>query len=275
MLSLFAHRPRWAAFIENSKASYIRKSSVLLDLDQTVLEISTTFSGNTMKRFLIMIGLSATLILVARAIAPTFLVETDAVSSTSTNALRRQNDATLPLHPVRDFEDNKDTVLALRHEVLALRTQQAATIRRLEKIEQQTYLRSDAILETSDETWAMETLDEHEAQQEYQRQQDERLAAFDATLLQESVDAVWTVDVSDLVESVLRKSEFGDTYAYDMECRSTLCRLEVRHDNPDAASTFARSFPGSVAAMFSKIAIGHTEDTNGANSMILYLVRKK
>ena len=54
-----------------------------------------------------------------------------------------------------------------------------------------------------------------------------RMAAWEAALQQESADGVWSLQAMDALGQALGSAEFSSTKVQDMECRATLCRLEV------------------------------------------------
>lgn len=167
-------------------------------------------------------------------------------------------------------------LLALRREVSRLRAELAALRRDLDQL-----LRDNpgAIVESEFDTSAEKTpemlaAEEAEARENSRQQWHERLTEIDALLQKEPVDPVWSGQVSARIQEVLNRGKHGRTYLFALDCRSTLCRLEVQHDDPNAASDFANGFPGEVAELFPKIAMGHADEGDGYSHTVLYLVRE-
>ena len=60
----------------------------------------------------------------------------------------------------------------------------------------------------------------------------------------------------------------------DIDCRSTLCRLEVAHDDPQAEAYFQGLFSGLISNSLVQSALIHTDQSDGWNSTVIYLTRE-
>lgn len=85
----------------------------------------------------------------------------------------------------------------------------------------------------------------------------------------------WSIPAAELIEQKLQSKLFSETSLINLECRSSLCRLEVQHDNSQASSVFSMNFPERVADMFSKFSIDHMDQEDDYSSMVVYLRQEK
>jgi hypothetical protein len=58
-----------------------------------------------------------------------------------------------------------------------------------------------------------------------------------------------------------------------VECRATLCRVEVTHKDRQARVVFEQQFILAVAELLPQVMMQTVESENGTSSTILYLVR--
>lgn len=87
----------------------------------------------------------------------------------------------------------------------------------------------------------------------------------------ETVDPYWSEQVSNKISSIFQQSTMPGSALITTECRSTLCKLQVAHQNQDAAEYFAFAFHGKLRweGNFSE----KTTNENGELLTTMYLLR--
>ncbi|MGH8569757.1 MAG: hypothetical protein ACREXU_17580 [Gammaproteobacteria bacterium] len=73
-----------------------------------------------------------------------------------------------------------------------------------------------------------------------------RLDAIEATLRREPIDAPWAAQATDAIDQAMGDNTLEGSVLHDLECRSTLCRVEVAHQNAIARADFMLRFPMMV-----------------------------
>jgi hypothetical protein len=101
----------------------------------------------------------------------------------------------------------------------------------------------------------------------------EQVARLETGFEEEPVDTSWAATTSELLTQVLDREDFAYTSVFDMECRSTICRLDVQHADAEAAHQFELMFPMEVSEVFPKMIYDHQEGNDGQLSTVIYMVR--
>ncbi len=101
-----------------------------------------------------------------------------------------------------------------------------------------------------------------------------RMAAGEAALRQESTDGVWSLQAMDALRQALGSEEFSGTQVQNMECRATLCRLEVVHADREQQMRFEQHFSFNVGSLLSRMMMHSEEQTDGTISVTIYLARE-
>lgn len=97
--------------------------------------------------------------------------------------------------------------------------------------------------------------------------------ATEAALEQEAVDVAWSSEALELIIDVLATEALAATTVEDLECRTTLCRLRVSHQDPRARAAFERQFPVAVAQLLPQLMAGSVEADGDRPTSVFYLAR--
>ncbi|MGH8487678.1 MAG: hypothetical protein ACREXS_02070 [Gammaproteobacteria bacterium] len=101
-----------------------------------------------------------------------------------------------------------------------------------------------------------------------------RMAAGETVLQQESADGVWSIQAMDALGQALGSEEFSSTKVQDMECRATLCRLEVVYADQEQQMRFEQHFSFKVGQLLPRMMMHSEEQTDGTISAVIYLARE-
>jgi hypothetical protein len=101
-----------------------------------------------------------------------------------------------------------------------------------------------------------------------------RMAAGEAALQQESADGVWSIQAAEALREALANEALSGTTVQDINCRSTLCRLQVVHDNREQQALFEHDFSFKVGQLLPRMMTHSEEQTDGTISATIYLARE-
>ncbi|MCG8419408.1 MAG: hypothetical protein MJE77_15865 [Proteobacteria bacterium] len=88
----------------------------------------------------------------------------------------------------------------------------------------------------------------------------------------ERVDGSWASNAEERISHALAEDSLGHTTMISSECRSTLCRVEVRHNDASSRSHFQLEFLRLVADALPRSAMHRGNEGDGETSVV-YLVR--
>jgi hypothetical protein len=180
-----------------------------------------------------------------------------------------------------------DDVFALRQEVMNLRTELAAFKHQVRsKLDALSALPSAqheappqnnkdaAEMVFSAEPSEKELRAQEEADAERDRMQSlARMQTYESTLQAESFDHIWSREATDTLREVFADEALSATVVYGIECRATLCRVNVTHANPEERRQFEQTFVGKVTGILPS-AVLHTEEReDGSSVSTIYLAR--
>lgn len=175
-------------------------------------------------------------------------------------------------------QDDGSSLLALRRELARLGAEVDALRRDVETLAERDQLAATEEDFYADEEKPIEILEAEAlaAQEESEWQVRRYMDSMEERFQREVNYTGWSTPAAELIEQALQSKLFSETSLISLECRSSLCRLEVRHDNPQASSAFSRTFPEKVAAMFSKFSIDYQDQGDGySSSMVIYLMQEE
>jgi hypothetical protein len=169
------------------------------------------------------------------------------------------------------------SLLALRREVARLKAEVDTLRRDIDMLGERDRLATTEEDFSTDEEKPIEILEAEAlaAQEESEWQVRQYMDSMEDRFQREVNYAGWSIPAVELIEGELRRELFSETSLVSLECRSSLCRLEVQHDNTQASSAFSRDFPESVADMFSKFSIDYVDQGDGYSTMVVYLIQKE
>jgi hypothetical protein len=111
-------------------------------------------------------------------------------------------------------------------------------------------------------------VDEAEARAQEQEWQ-EKIASTEWRFRQEPVEAAWAAQVTEKIHQAYEREELAELLVQAVECRSTLCRVEVALD--DQTNQLIPLFTMHVADTFPKLIVKPIADGDGG--MVLFLTR--
>jgi hypothetical protein len=103
--------------------------------------------------------------------------------------------------------------------------------------------------------------------------QETGLEAIEATLRHEPIDATWAAHAADTIDQAIGNNTLDGSILHDLECRSTLCRVEVTNQDPQARFAFELQFLIAVAQLLPRATLRTVENQDGSSSTVLYLAR--
>jgi len=160
----------------------------------------------------------------------------------------------------------KSDLGSLRASLTSLATQvQSASLSRGEPAEHIPHEEPQAIDSQAQDAAAME---------EDAMLQETRLEAIEATLRGEAIDATWAAQATDAIEQALEDKALEGSVLDALECRSTLCRVEVTHPNPIARADFMLRFPMKVGQVLPSMTVRPIEGDDGSSTSSIYLARE-
>ncbi|MEE9397883.1 MAG: hypothetical protein V3V31_12810 [Methylococcales bacterium] len=102
----------------------------------------------------------------------------------------------------------------------------------------------------------------------------QRIALLEENVRSEPVDNNWTPQAEDAIHRALSDAELGGTAIINVDCRSTLCRMEIAHDNSQALLAFQDTFFSQVSGLLPGVLMDHIERENGTTETVVYLARE-
>lgn len=164
---------------------------------------------------------------------------------------------------------------ALRSEVVLLRTEMAALRRQMDEEQSARARTESAAADVGLEAFPADPAEEETLLiEEEERSAQTRLETIEGILATEPEDAEWSLSAAELIREVLASKDFEGTSVYDVQCRSSLCRIEVEHDDPRKLADFQMHFPMRVASLLPRTAMHRVEGDNGSSRTIVYLARE-
>ena len=171
-------------------------------------------------------------------------------------------------------KDQYQDLLTLRRELSRLKAEVASLHLRLEG---QTDLIMDAILLAIDRdnvTPGSLTRVKELARTEAERRQREQADVIETALGSESIDEEWSIQAIEAIERAFDHEELAETLVFDLDCRSTLCRVEASYDDQKDFAEFKMWFSLLAANSFGQFTIDHADADDGQNATVIYLARK-
>lgn len=105
------------------------------------------------------------------------------------------------------------------------------------------------------------------------RQLEARLEAIETGFRGESTDTDWANRVDELVRQSMTSSGIAQNRVQMLECRSTVCRMEIFHPTPAARSEFQTLFPLMIGGELPEMTVQPVEGPDGTSISRIYLAR--
>lgn len=97
---------------------------------------------------------------------------------------------------------------------------------------------------------------------------------IEASLEAETVDSAWSGSTADLIREVFAADELAGASLQDIDCRATLCRVEVQHRDEAKLRKFQHLFPFRVSQVLPRLMMHRIENADGSITTYLYLARQ-
>lgn len=125
---------------------------------------------------------------------------------------------------------------------------------------------------TSDQDIETEHLTEAISVEEEQDIAFAHIDAVNENFQSQEADPEWSAEALDALETALQSEELSGTSVVDMECRATLCRVEVEHRDPAEMMNFEMWLPEKLAPVLPRMTL-EREELDGRTTTIVYLAR--
>lgn len=102
----------------------------------------------------------------------------------------------------------------------------------------------------------------------------ERMEIISNVFLTEPTDGQWSTETTNLITQFFESGEKMPIDLSGVECRSTLCRVEVNHNDATAVDELALRFPMHVGKALPQIAYHYKQHDDGHTSVVMYLARE-
>ena len=110
-----------------------------------------------------------------------------------------------------------------------------------------------------------------------QSRADKVLAKLETQFAEEAVDDAWSAQSGDRISSYFSETagnmEWSGSTLGDVQCHSSLCRVEVVHENEQALQEFSLKFPMQMAQAMPRITYQTEPRNDGRLAMVMYLSR--
>ncbi len=155
----------------------------------------------------------------------------------------------------------EDSLDALRQELAALRADLALLKNTLEA--QRNASGATALAPQDDEDPA-----DPEAQLAAEIANEQQMEAYaqtiEASLHGETVDSAWSGSTADRILEVFTGDELAGASLQDIDCRTTLCRVEVQHRDEAKLRQFQLLFPSKVSQVLPRLMMYRIENADGS-----------
>lgn len=105
-----------------------------------------------------------------------------------------------------------------------------------------------------------------------EQQAAEQRSALNTVFEEETIDADWSTDATQALERAFASEELSNASVHSAECRSTLCRVDVEHEDPEKAGEFEMWFGKQIAEMLPRFSL-FQEEVDGRAITVVYLAR--
>lgn len=102
---------------------------------------------------------------------------------------------------------------------------------------------------------------------------EQRMTFIESSFFSEPVDGAWSVEAIDTIDEATASEELAETAVFAVDCRATLCRMEVQHDDPQALAEFEQWLPRKVVDMLPRITMDRIDGIDGSVTTVVYLAR--
>lgn len=90
----------------------------------------------------------------------------------------------------------------------------------------------------------------------------------------EDIDTTWAYSATDSINNAFLDQQLSGSQILQVDCRSKMCKVEVKHDNMEKMQDFEVVFPMKVGKALPRMAINNTQNTDGSVTSTIYLAKK-
>ena len=90
---------------------------------------------------------------------------------------------------------------------------------------------------------------------------------------QEYEDKAWAEQTRNTIQKALESEHLAGQYPRTVECRSTRCRVEISHDDPQKLNGFVLWLPQALAEVLPNFSMRQIDETGGYTTQIFYFSR--
>ena len=107
-----------------------------------------------------------------------------------------------------------------------------------------------------------------------QQQIETHALAIEARLEAETADSAWSGRTAGRILEIFTGEKLGGAALQDIDCRATLCRVEVQHRDEAKLREFQHLFPFKVAQVLPRLMMHRMDNADGSITTYLYLARE-
>ena len=115
---------------------------------------------------------------------------------------------------------------------------------------------------------------EMQALTEMRTKEEERIQkqgeALEAGFRQQTTDPDWSIKAKSLIQDALASDKVESKDIVDVECRASMCRVELANDANSKAPRIAE-FPMKISEELPNILVNQTNESDGSTTTVLYL----
>ena len=111
-------------------------------------------------------------------------------------------------------------------------------------------------------------------QQNAERIEEQWQSAIEIAFTNEVIDEAWSDKSTKAIDSILDNELVTNTDIIDLVCHSTLCKLEVQHQDQGKLDNFESVFPLQIGERFPELTMRHEVGEDEMISSVVYLGRE-
>jgi hypothetical protein len=110
--------------------------------------------------------------------------------------------------------------------------------------------------------------------EEEEKKNDEHIGVIKNAFQTQNTDEQWSADVTDTITAVFANKSFLDAELSQVQCRSTLCIVEVEHRDSSAVDEFDMEFQMQIGGQLPQTNYTSTQNDDGSVTVTMYMARE-
>lgn len=90
----------------------------------------------------------------------------------------------------------------------------------------------------------------------------------------DTMDMVWSVHAGDVLYDVFTSEDVKGVVLHDIECRASVCKVTVQHEESSNYANLQKNIPNSVLETFSKMTISTADEDLEDSMQVIYFARE-